>query len=51
MDGMPQTSKPNNEYHGYGLKSIKYMLDHYHGNISFEVMDDIFCVNIIIPIP
>lgn len=51
MDGIPQTSKPNNEYHGYGLKSIKYMLDHYHGNISFEVMDDIFCVNIIIPIP
>lgn len=51
MDGMPQTSKPNSEYHGYGLKSIKYMLDHYHGNISFEVMDDIFCVNIIIPIP
>ena len=51
VNGFPQTNKNQPAYHGYGLKSIKYMLERYHGNISFEDQNDIFCVNIIIPIP
>lgn len=51
VNGFPQTSKADAAYHGYGLKSVTYMLERYHGNISFENQNDIFCVNIIIPIP
>lgn len=49
--GLPQTDKRDANYHGFGLKSVKLMVEKYHGNLSIETTEDIFYVNIMIPIP
>lgn len=51
VNDLPQTSKAQKSIHGYGLKSVKLMIEKYKGNLYLENTDDIFCVNIIIPVP
>jgi len=51
VNDLPQTSKSQKAIHGYGLKSVKHMVEKYNGNLVLETVDNIFCVNIIIPIP
>lgn len=48
-DGFPITTKGDFAYHGYGLKSISYIVDKYDGNLSFVIKDNIFNLNILIP--
>ncbi len=48
--GFPKTSKLNKELHGYGLKSISLMLKQYNGHMSIETNNNIFYINIIIPL-
>jgi hypothetical protein len=49
--GYPLTTKEDSVYHGYGLKSISYVVDKYDGNLSFAIKDNVFNLNILIPIP
>jgi len=49
-DGLPVTTKSNAIYHGYGMKSIKYLTEKYGGTMSIQTNEDIFKLNIIIPI-
>ena len=46
-NGMPKTTKLNNGYHGYGLKSIKLIVDKYDGDFKIDIKDSIFMIQIL----
>ncbi len=48
-DGLPQTTNEDTQHHGYGTKSLRYIVQQYGGKISFETDDDIFYLHILIP--
>ena len=48
VDGLPVTTKDNEAYHGYGIKSIKHIAEEYNGIMSCSVDGDVFFVNIIL---
>lgn len=37
VDGLPKTTKKDTDYHGYGLKSIKYIVQKYNGEMAIDV--------------
>ena len=45
------TTKADRKHHGYGLKSIRYIISEYLGDVNIFNQDDIFTVQIRIPIP
>lgn len=47
QDGLPQTIKPDKNYHGFGMRSIKMIVHKYDGEMTAFVTDDIFHLNII----
>ena len=47
---IPQTTKADREKHGYGMKSVRYVVEQYGGELSMEAEDGWFTVNIMIPI-
>lgn len=50
-DGLPVTSKADKQYHGFGVLSIRHIVEKYGGNMSIRVENDLFRLNILIPIP
>lgn len=48
-DGLPVTNKPDKEYHGYGMKSMRYLVQKYHGEITVKAEAGIFTVNMLFP--
>lgn len=44
-----RTTKDNNGLHGYGLLSMKMMLDKYHGKMSITKNGELFSLNLIFP--
>ena len=46
-NGIPKTTKNNNGYHGYGLKSIKLIVEKYHGDLKIDIKDDVFMIQIL----
>ena len=38
--------KSKNDFHGYGLKSVRYIVSQYDGDITFQVEEGAFCVKI-----
>ena len=50
-DGLPVTTKGNPDYHGYGLKSIRYTAQKYGGSISVRVKDHWFELDVLLPQP
>ena len=49
-DGQLITTKKEKQYHGYGLKSIKYTVNKYNGAVSIDTKDNWFDLKILIPI-
>ena len=49
-DGVLQTTKEKNGMHGYGLKSIRYIVNKYEGAMTVENHDHWFEMKILIPI-
>ena len=49
-DGLPLTNKKDKNYHGYGLKSISYIIDKYDGDIDIDTSNHIFKVSILFPL-
>ena len=45
-----ETSKEDKKNHGFGVKNIKSVVKDYGGEVSFNVLDDMFSVSVIIPI-
>ena len=51
IDGiLPETTKPDKRYHGYGLKSIRSTVEKYGGTISITGEDGWFGLDILIPL-
>lgn len=50
-DGMPLTTKMEKDFHGYGMKSIKMIVDKYGGDLSVVVGNGVFNLNIFFPLP
>lgn len=51
VDGIPETTAASKAFHGYGLKSVKYIVSKYRGNMVIDHEGDTFLVDIIIPKP
>lgn len=49
QNGDPVTTKADKDNHGFGVKSIRYLVKKYHGNVSFLVEYDMFVLDILIP--
>ena len=45
------TTKPNREFHGIGLSSIRYSVEKYHGEMTISRREHIFTLRILIPQP
>lgn len=50
-EDLPRTTKQDKFYHGFGLKSIRYMVKKYDGNVNVSVEDGCFSLKILIPVP
>lgn len=48
--GMPVTTKKEKDLHGYGLKSLRYTVHKYNGEVNIEVKDSWFSLQILIPL-
>lgn len=51
QDGQLLTTKSDKQYHGFGVRSMRQIVEHYDGSISFVPEGNIFKVNILLPIP
>ncbi|MEE0103839.1 MAG: ATP-binding protein [Christensenellales bacterium] len=51
VDGLPQTSKENKEYHGFGTRSIRTLTEKYGGDLKISAENGIFRLSIMLPIP
>ncbi len=51
QEGIFKTIKEDKNYHGFGIKSMSEIVDKYNGDLSMEVKDNIFRVNILFSIP
>lgn len=47
VDGLPLTTKKDKCYHGFGVKSIKYIVDKYKGDVFMQMRDRKFMVDIL----
>lgn len=48
-DSLPTTTKANKQYHGYGIKSIKYTAQKYNGWVTINKHGNWFELNVVIP--
>ena len=46
-DGLPQTTKKDKRYHGFGMKSIRFICEQYKGALSIKAEHGIFVLNIL----
>lgn len=46
-EGVPQTTKEDENWHGFGLKSIRMIVQKYGGELSVKAEDGVFHVNIL----
>lgn len=49
-NGVPQTTKEDEEWHGYGMRSIGLIVEKYDGGMSVDIDGDLFCLNIFMPL-
>lgn len=50
-EGIFATTKKEKQFHGYGLKSIRYTVNKYDGALDIDTKDNWFNLKILIPIP
>lgn len=51
VDGLPETTKKDKYFHGYGMKSLRYTAEKYNGTMTASGDNQIFTVNILLPLP
>lgn len=47
--GLPQTTKEDKRYHGFGVKSIRYVAEKYGGTVAMRQADGKFYLSILFP--
>lgn len=45
-DSLPVTTKKDKDFHGFGMKSIRYIVDKYHGFMNVKTIGDRFVLTI-----
>ncbi len=50
-EGLPETSKQDKDYHGFGMRSIRSLTDKYGGDLKLSAQNGIFSLSIMLPIP
>lgn len=50
-DGLPVTTKADKGFHGFGVKSMRYVAEKYGGSIQAGTRKDMFVLNILLPVP
>lgn len=50
IDGLPQTDKQDKRLHGFGVRSMKMIVEKLGGNISMRVNEAVFSLDIILPV-
>ena len=50
-DGLPVTTKKDSVYHGYGVKSMQYLVNKYRGDMSICVEHNVFSLKLLLPDP
>lgn len=50
-NGLPKTTKAIAKYHGFGLKSVRMIVESYGGDLSITAKDGIFSLNVLMFIP
>lgn len=48
-EGLPRTTKKDWQYHGFGTKSIRYIVRKYNGEVYMEVKNERFNLDILFP--
>lgn len=52
VNGLPvSTKRENKNYHGFGMSSMRYIVEKYGGGMNIYAGDGIFRVSIVIPVP
>lgn len=49
VNGLPQTSKEDKRYHGYGMRSMKLIAEKYGGGLNVRSESGLFMLDILIP--
>ena len=49
-NGLPQTTKKDRNYHGYGLKSMRSTVQKYNGSVRVDAKDGWFELRVLIPV-
>ena len=49
-NGLPLTSKADKNYHGFGVLSIRHVVEKYKGTMYIRTDHSRFCLDILIPI-
>ena len=47
---LPITTKSDKNFHGFGLKSIRYIVEKYKGNIEINTTKETFRLSILLPL-
>ena len=50
QDGLPLTDKEDKTAHGFGVRSIRYLVKRYHGEALMQAADGTFCLDILLPL-
>ena len=50
FDDLPMTTKDEKTLHGFGMKSVKMIVDKYQGNMEIRAKDGYFSLNIFLPL-
>lgn len=48
--GLPQTTKADKQYHGFGMRSIQLLTEKYGGDLQIRAEDGIYTLSIMLPI-
>ena len=47
--GIPLTTKSDKNYHGFGMKSIRQVVEKYGGSLTVNAENDLFRLMILLP--
>lgn len=50
IDGLPQTTKGDPDWHGFGVKSMRRIVEQYGGTLHLQVQDEMFCLAALLPL-
>ncbi len=51
QNGLPVTTKQDKQYHGFGVLSIRRIVEKYGGTISIQAENHMFRLNVLLPLP